>query len=77
MMRWPTLEGRSAFDVAVPESPRKAGLRKTSVKAPKRLAGRRVVSSQEYLRALEEAILVPSPFSDPGLNGMVQLASLN
>lgn len=68
MRDWPTTEGRSAAKAILPKSrqARRLASISTPILASRKLVNRRAISAAEYLRCLEEAIPVASPFSKIG-----------
>jgi len=77
MRRWPTTDSKTAIESAVPQGGRKAS-RIASSPQPlmtQRFAGRRMISTQEYLdELLEQAVPVETPLSTTASYSMIQLA---
>lgn len=76
MRRWPTTAGKPTQEAVIPRGGRNASRIATSPKPlmTKRFAGRRMISSREFLAALEDAALVETHFSRNDSYSMVQLA---
>lgn len=76
--QWPTTVGKTALDAVIPSGGRTASRLASSpgvLLASKRFSHRRMLSSKEYLRALEDAEPVEtSPFASSESYSMVSLA---